>query len=796
MRLLKLIPAILLSLTAPMLLPVSAQTPVFGGSCTLLHVGEPSDTLYGRLNGLLRTEELAEMQISFQSIKPTSEGYAEIIRTRGVSRDSLWALTVREGGKDRCLIQGGKLPTIEDIQNALDRAGIKSAVRALRDFLKKYPDHLDARRDLASRLRSIAEARTQQVLKLDQDLAAKNDISQQIARSLTTKILIDTSALEDKILEPEQDIVIWGPYAQELHTLFTNGDWQLGNFFGAFGRWEPIDVCSPTMVQLYRRHLPKVEAFLETFPSDQGTWRLYGWMVSMTKQGNTMALLDRITPSPDITWPTPEVLNLVISEEASKENWNFVAETLLEMWPRNRMTVIVQFRLTDNEDRAVNPVIKGFRDLSWQEIVNPLLGSLIKTKRIEDAEAVILGLVKNTSNKDIQRMAADLAQSLGRGDLQSKWLELEIIEKAGLTNADLEFYLPVKPPMPSLTVLGAEEASNQQIAAMLRQGPLLDWSVTHLRLTPQLTDFLRQRERWPENETHWALFYGNKIIADGPGLPTEDALILELESSGIQTRTHILRRFTREHPDHYEAKERLLRELRRISEQKVRELFGTNAGVNIDRYLTDEEDLDIWSGYAALYRQALPYFLEQGRGGDLSYALAFSSNYFIHSPTMKNISRSFMSQVEASIKRHPSDSFLWHVWVALFDLNENRDFWNFWETIEFGPTQNMDFLPPTLPWQVLLDRCVARSNWREIVTIQEPFWELMQQDPGIRLWHWIDRNLQPLLEAYLRLEKTREANEFIRIWSQSAQWVQVKPLAVALAKKCGKEDLAEQWQKL
>jgi hypothetical protein len=53
-----------------------------------------------------------------------------------------------------------------------------------------------------------------------------------------------------------------------------------------------------------------------------------------------------------------------------------------------------------------------------------------------------------------------------------------------------------------------------------------------------------------------------------------------------------------------------------------------------------------------------------------------------------------------------------------------------------------------------------------------------------------------LREAYLRLEKTNDANGMINAWSQSAAWEGVKPRAAEVAERCGKEALAEQWGRM
>ncbi|MCL1894463.1 MAG: hypothetical protein FWG02_09570, partial [Holophagaceae bacterium] len=420
-----------------------------------------------------------------------------------------------------------------------------------------------------------------------------------------------------------------------------------------------------------------------------------------------------------------------------------------------------------------------------------------KTKRTEDAEDIISEMVRNTSNNVILRMAGDLAQSLGRSDLHSKWLELQITKKTEPDDYDVDSYLSLTPQSIRIYILSGEETLAQQIDPILKQGRLLEWGVTCHTFSPKVAKYLQLREGWPENEIHWAMFYGRKLLADGHGIPSEDVLILELESFRIPTMADFLRNFIHKNPERYDAKETLLKELKNISEQKTQTLFGATAGDKEIRNLTEAEDIDIWGEYAALYRQTLPYFLDQGRSGDSSFKQAFSSELFLHSPTMKFLARQFMPQVEDCLQRQPGNIFLWFAWVALSNLIENKHYSDFFQTLVLSPHQRPDFVPPMYPIKILLKRYVSRSDWREVIAIQEMRWETIKQNDtlGDSQWNQVDE-MQTLLEAYLRLDKTKEANEFIEIWSQSEIWPMILPQAVELAKKCGKEALAEQWKKL
>jgi ribulose bisphosphate carboxylase small subunit len=311
---------------------------------------------------------------------------------------------------------------------------------------------------------------------------------------------------------------------------------------------------------------------------------------------------------------------------------------------------------------------------------------------------------------------------------------------------------------------------------------------------------LRQKEAWPESETHWAMFHGDKMLAHGSGLPGQAALIQELEWSGMQPPANALRRFILANPSHLAAKEELVEELKRIAELKTREKLGTEAGVNAERMLSDEDDQDIWGEYARLYRQTFQYFIEQGRPQWMWANSPWGSGTFMHSQTMKLLARSFLPTLEAALKRQPTDGFLWGAWAALSGLNEYRSIKGFTETLALSPLELTLDIPPVQVRQLLSQQYMSNSNWQGVMELQEGRWEslldLIQRSPSVlEQLNWT-RESQLLLEAYLRLSKDYEANELIRIWSQSPIWEEVKKNAVDLAKKCGRDNLAEQWGKL
>jgi hypothetical protein len=775
----------------------AAQNPLLGSQCSLVYIGEPEGSLYEGLRALLGSEGLAEMRLGFRQFRPGSAEANNVDLRQG----SLWALRVPD--KDRklySLLQGAKLPSVVDIQTALDGVGIKSPIAVQRGFVKQYPGNLEARLTLLNMLREHAEARTLQILDIK-----PNDVQNAIEVfriTTSSSVVFGTSALGDKKLDPEQDAKIWGEYAQELQTMFSSGNWRLVELHPTFlvRTREPnlAEACSPTMVQLYTRLIPLIEAHLEQYPSHADQWNTYGWAVSIAKTGTTKALFDRIAPSPDIHWPTPEALSILIFEGRTKENgMAAIAETLWASWPKCLASLAAHDFGADGSD-FVRGASTGLLESAWHDDIAPLLESLIKANRVHDAETIILdtiGAIKYGAFRDVQSRAAGLALALGRQDLQAKWLALQAPVKDKLGENDLYIALRQQnaPLTQLLVIVNADETAAQPIDPMLRQGQMNEWRLARAQLNQELSEFLRQREAWPEGETHWALFDSNKMVGDGPGLPTEGALLQCLETSRIQTPSNILRGFIYEHPSHIGAKDDLLRELKRIAEQKTKEMLSADAGINLANMLPEKDDEQIWGEYASLYRQILPCVVDECRFVSLSMWRGGSiiSDYFIHSQTMKNLANFMLPQIEAAIMRQPTDHFLWGAWASLPGphIRETK------KLVDALPLNRPLDMPPFGVRVWLLGLYADRSDWRGIIGLQEWRMEAMRYSPGLVRSVWLN-DMRHLLEAYLRLEGDRDANELIHVWSMSPEWQQIKQSAVELAEKCGENALAEQWGKL
>jgi hypothetical protein len=501
-------------------------------------------------------------------------------------------------------------------------------------------------------------------------------------------------------------------------------------------------------------------------------------------------------------WPSGEARGFLIGVAQAEKNWGLLAETLWDKWSKTYLTALGQLR-TDFSylpQEYVEKMKQTFRDGTWKNDIKPLLESLIRANRVGDAETVILDLARFPDYKGFQQMAAELALSCGNKRLQTKWLTLEI-PSVSLSDEELlslEIKLSFHNRLSAILIVINGEQFEEQINSILEQGRMLTWSIENVQVEPALSEALRKREGWAEGEIHWGLFDANaKMFASGQGFPSEEILYRALEASLIPSPVEILRSFVNKHPNHYSAKMDLLSFQKWLSENKTKEKLGKDADKNLK--LSEEDDQAIWGEYALLFQKVLNYSLEQGRPEMVIYGPC-RSDYFIYSPKMMRLIRSILPKIEAALKRQPTDFSLWQWWLDFAGLLEYRHFTELKDTLLLPPMDDhLELLPDAVTRIVTLLNYENRADWLGIIDLQKWRWEAIQGSPKLDKWlgaSW-QTDWKPLLEAYLRIERYKEANELVKISSQSKEWNETnKKIAVDVAKKCGKTALAEQWENL
>jgi len=777
----------------------------------MLHVGERKESLSASLQlraslqSLLGSPELAEMKIVFETVVQNTPLYSRLAKEIGMQLGSKWALTDATG---RLVAQGTEAPEAADLRKAMDDAGMKSPIQQLREFLKANPDNLDARLDLLNILLETAKAGTKKALQLDGLAPAEARPRGRVrsARLRTSESLIfDLAPLEGKELDSSEDARIWGPYAAELDALFTNGDWRLLRL-PTYAK-VPLEAVSPRMVQLYRRHLPKIESALEEVPCcDLDLWRVYSLAHAVARRGSVKALMDRLVPIPYETksWPYDNLLDLLMSEERAKGDWGTVAQELWSRWPKlkNKARLEVERIKQWTSENIPESNIKNAVASSAAEIMKvnlvPLVESLIKAGRVQDAETVLTDIARLPDYRGFQHMAANAALKCGRDDLSQKWLALEIPIKVKADKDDLDLMIKYHNHNTNLPVLVVANGKQheEQINAIPSSVIFLD---------SELSEIMTRSYGLPDKDTSWLLTDANgKTIQSGSGLPDQDVLRQELEYQSMPDSLTTIERFVLAHPSHYGAKRSFLQGEQLEAERITMDKFGEGAGKDKTLQLSAEDDEAIWGEYVRVFHQFFPYFLEQS-GPALHDIFDLSGSSSIHSQKMRTLAAQYLPRVEGALRRQPLREDLWECWFSLCPLSEKGDFKTFRESLAIPPMRHPMESPSMscllynlwsrkdFPFIGIFDWQIAADVFSWVAEGWRPIFEAAPAEmEGIR-WICI---FEPLLEIYLHLGKDSEASALATLWSTSPNWGEIKPEMVDLAKKYGKGELAERWGKM
>jgi len=811
----KPIPAILL------VMPMAAQSPTLapkielGQMGCLVYIGEPSEEVFEGLRELVTSDELLEMNVALVRVQGTSPSLAKLSGEMKLSPGSSWALTDSKG---RRLLQGNTLPSAETVLNALLEAGAKNPQKALRDFLEQHPDHLDARLQQLYFLRKTAEVRTLRALQIAVDPTVEFDQENDAEywyRLGSKRARFDTSVLEGKKLSVEQDAAIWGDYARELQTLFESGDWRRWHSLPGVQRWYriPAEASSQTMIQIYARHIPQIEAHLEEYPSKGSLWSHYAWAQAITKQGSARALSERLVPSPETGrhWLTEWALGALIAGSMERGDWEFLAEKLWAGWSELRL--LARNPMTEPDPSKMTAAqMKGLHEIIWRDGLKPLLESLIKTNRVEDAETVILDIAKLPEFGDFRHRAVAVAEACSRRDLDRKWTAMKIPSKqSALDMDDLDAWIGgISLITPAIVLASPDKSDSMQVAEALMKGKVFDWRWTVEYLNPKFSDLMHTREGWSKGNKHWALINTDRrVLGSGQGLPTAEDIDQAFERSKIEPPVAPLRRFVSERPGHLEARFYLLMELKRLADYRASyakgELLGnfrwlsrsqfekSVEGWNRNGKLTKkvEEDQTIWDEYTALLSQTLPLLMESAQYP--APDILFGNTNLAFSKSVRDVAPALIPQIEANLIRQPTDEYLWDQWASLSGCGGQRSFGDIKQAIALSPLDYPLEIPPEDTLDLLI-RCYATTgNWQGIIDLYEQRWEAFRAKSGTFV---IPPGLvRSLLAAYLSLGKDNEAESVVEVLRQSPFWIVSGPLVTDTAKYCGNSALAKRWAK-
>ncbi len=388
-----------------------------GHNPVLVLVAPTGTALRSETLKILRDPELADLELSLRMVDAPPSELANKVRAGipGLACEG-WALLSNTGV---LLTSGHQAPSAQALLKALSAAGVTPPLTQVKAFLRDHPDHLEARDDLLRLLRKGAVARTLKTLMLDGTTPEDRLRTRgQRAVQFHGSSLPDPGPFRGKRLSEEEDLRIWAPYAQELDRSFRNGTWPALQFQTSRTEDVPVEVCSPLMQALYRRHLPKLEAALEAMPSRRDLWRLWGRFQILSEHFRAVAFLQGLTPPPPELgrpWPPTEARPALALEARLGGDWRGVRDLLEGDWKHFQAYGDV----IRTAKRKGGPL--PFQVVDWEGTLGPLLESMLRLGSSMEARELVDLLRLLDEGPSLVEHAAALAATCARPDLAKQW---------------------------------------------------------------------------------------------------------------------------------------------------------------------------------------------------------------------------------------------------------------------------------------------------------------------------------------------------------------------------------------
>jgi hypothetical protein len=707
----------------------------------------------------------------------------------GVSGADAWAAL---DFSNKFIVSGQQVPSPKEFDQMLERGGIKTPVRQLRDFLKENPGHLDAMKDLLNEVRRRA-------------------------LSVMPKGV-------DKDLDDETDLRTWAVMASETDKVFS-GPW-LGidiDFFWV-DRDQP-EQFSKLMRATFRKHIPKVESAIRQDPTNFRLWNIWAWMARGMGNYKWETFINSIEPfykelsSNILSCPSPEVCVWLVADSMAKKDWGMVAK-LARIARR-----FGNFRKGEPESEEWTPGGKIIRSYSGEfpnvkhpfvSAFVPHLEALLMLGRIDEANTVYDEMLRweNSTNNNamIVRFAAARAKAAGMDDLAKLWAKGELINKVPYFRTSLgePFFIVV-----------AEEGRYQRPAfAMTSSDYVKNLNEVLQKLNPP--NVVSRVDAWEDQPAlGWKVADGRKwgligedgvLIAQGTEMPDVDDLQRVWNSLGVVSPPEWFRTYLAQHPDQPGMVLRFSSMI--IGENilnKTREsVFDWDISKARPWGLDWVDDYEKAFGEAIRYLRQIVYdhpdILVNITSGfpakSSSMAKAADRLATLDSSSFKALSSPMLSAIESLLERKPSSESLWNQWF-FWRIVEGRDrsLESLVANLKHSPLSVNGVGLPVLALDMYWEECKKKGSWAKVAELLKGPWErelsrAMDGKKGVYgdFFSPGDDIGIPLIEAYLNDDRPGNANDVFNAWLATGNTFKDISAIVSLAMAKGQERLAKEWE--
>ena len=739
----------------------------FSGNKLVL-VGEWSAEDLSKWNKMLDSEDLSEYD--FRLLGRSNQLWTRVlgadlgqnITLRGletwISQQSgvLGSRWVAFDGSNRVITSGINIPEAKTLSSAMERFGIRSTLRQLRNFLMEHPDHIDARADL------LKEARRRALLAAPKDAA--------------------------KDLDTGDDLRTWGVLAREFD-LAMNLNWV--GFKLDFFRPEENqpEHFSPLMKTAFRKHMGRVEAAIREFPANENLWDMWAWMSRTLGDWGGRPIfqfvksLEASSFSAKQKCPPPKVAAWLTGLAKSRGDWGTVAElaSIGRSFDSNVVDSIFPWHPRTITVRRFKTNIPGY---PVESAHYPLIEALLKLGRIDEANDAFDELIRATGTKDAQGAAA-IAKSSGFEELAEAWSK-GVMAK----------------PVPYYRLPGGLGKGQTQVVASAEYG-----SPEYQQIREILDDIKPRLEvhytwdkktlGWTGDDLRWALIDGDGlVITQGAGMPGAEELQKAISENNIKTDKELAEEFLQNNPDNIEA-------LITFGINSIHDSLGAVEKANSpESLLSADQDYAVWGKTVSSWAKILDH------ENALFAVPTFYAGGDTQSASMKALSRRYLPKIETAVRQSPSSDALWSLWLFWRRAGgREREFEQMLESIAPSPMALNGTCPPGNVLNEYYRECEENNLWPQMIKLLRDPWDreisrqIAENDakartnekPNILFAQLGDDVGFPLIKALLQAGRRQEADEIFKVWLDCGGSFSNPADLVELARKFGGERLAVEW---
>lgn len=418
--------------------------------------GAQGQSLGPAIEAALDQEPAVALQLSSQELILNQKVGAELQRLKGWSAEKPhWVMI---GPDQRVHAEGSEAPTPALIFEAYGQSPLRTRASVLREFLKLNSDQSDALARLILATRSLAERRTELLLRPKpttsvQELPPTRDRAAAPKEALTGSTPGETvgepvpdsapaaTALPAR-LRDEQDANVWDDYAALYERFIREGHWldlapDGSGPISMAGQLSDSAEHSPHLIALAQKLLPTVEDHLRSRPSDEGRWQVWASLRSALGEVRPSTVLQGLRPLPGAhRWPPAAALSAFVEEAQRTGDWH-QAEPVLQTSFDQNSEFLHALEAAAQEDASqrwntahgetnstAGPKVEmgnyfGFG--GWNGEIALLVEAKLRLGKLAEADRIVQEVYARVPKNATAESAAALARTCGATGLAEKW---------------------------------------------------------------------------------------------------------------------------------------------------------------------------------------------------------------------------------------------------------------------------------------------------------------------------------------------------------------------------------------